>query len=270
MSDLRSIACTTIVLLALVGCRKDIEEPVTPSFDFSTAKDNAIAEDYFNDMMLQVDLAATDNGLREAHDACAPTVTIDLAATPHTMSVDFGLTDCTAANGRTRRGVLFVTFTGAYGDSGTVITITPQNYYVNDHHVEGSKTVTNMGLNAAHQPYFNVTVDGTITAPDNSWTASHHSQRVRTWIAGSSTPTWTDDAYTITGSGNGVDRNGVPYTISITNALHVNWGCPYITQGTVSITPQDLPTRIIDYGNGACDGTFTITVNGITVTVTIG
>src|SRR5690606_2129224 len=118
MSDLRSIACTTIVLLALVGCRKDIEEPVTPSFDFSTAKDNAIAEDYFNDMMLQVDLAATDNGLREADDACAPTVTIDLATTPHTMSVDFGLTDCTAANGRTRRGVLFVTFTGAYGDSG--------------------------------------------------------------------------------------------------------------------------------------------------------
>ena len=221
-------------------------------------------------MMLQVDGAATDNGLRGTDDACAPTVTIDLGATPHTMTVDFGSTNCTAINGRMRRGVLFATFTGLYGDPGTVITVTPQNYYVNDDQVEGSMTVTNMGQNAAHQPFFNVTVDGTITASNGSWTATHHSQRVRTWIAGSDTPTWTDDAYAITGSGNGVNRNGLPYTFLITNALHVNWGCPYITQGTLTLTPQGLPTRTIDYGNGGCDGTFTVTVSGYSFTVTIG
>lgn len=270
MKDLKHVAWAAIVLLALAGCKKESEKPDQTSFDRVTAQDNALADDYFNDMMLQVDGAATDNGLRETDDACAPTVTIDPNATPHTMTVDFGSTNCTAANGRTRRGVLFVTFTGAYGDSGTVITITPQNYYVNDHHVEGSKTVTNMGQNTAHQPYFNVTVDGSITAPDGSWTATHHSQRVRTWTSGSDTPSWTDDAYTIAGNGYGVNRNGLPYTMAITNALHVNWGCPYITQGTLTLTPQDLPTRTIDYGNGACDGTFTVTVSGITVTVTIG
>ena len=244
MKDLKHVAWTAIVLLALAGCRKEKEEPAQLSFDYTTAQDNATADDYFNDMMQQVDGAATDEGLRDTDDPCAPTVTIDLGAMPHTMTVDFGSTNCTALNGRMRRGVLFVTFTGAYGDPGTVITITPQNYYVNDHHVEGSKTVTNMGENTAHQPYFNVTVDGTITAPDGSWTATHHSQRVRTWTGGSDTPmTWTDDAYTITGTGNGVNRNGLPYTMAITNALHVNWGCPYITQGTLTLTPQDLPTR---------------------------
>jgi len=271
MKDLKHVAWTAIVLLALAGCRKEKEEPAQLSFDYTTAQDNATADDYFNDMMQQVDGAATDEGLRDTDDPCAPTVTIDLGAMPHTMTVVFGSTNCTALNGRMRRGVLFVTFTGAYGDPGTVITITPQNYYVNDHHVEGSKTVTNMGENTAHQPYFNVTVDGTITAPDGSWTATHHSQRVRTWTGGSDTPlTWTDDAYTITGTGNGVNRNGLPYTMAITNALHVNWGCPYITQGTLTLTPQDLPTRTIDYGNGTCDGTFTVSVSGYTFTVTIG
>ena len=270
MKDMNRFAWTAMLLLALAGCRKEDDEVAEPSFDYTTSQDNAKADDYFNDMMLQVDVAATDNGLRGTDEACAPTVTIDLGAMPHTMIVDFGSADCTSPYGRARRGVLFVTFTGAYNEEGTVITITPQNYYVNHNRLEGVMTVTNMGQNAAHQPYFNVTVDGTITLVNGGWTATHHSQRVRTWIAGSDTPIWTDDAYAITGSGNGVNRNGLPYTFSITNALHVNWGCPYITQGTLDVTPQGLPTRTIDYGNGACDGTFTVTVSGYSFTVTIG
>ena len=76
--------------------------------------------------------------------------------------------------------------------------------------------------------------------------------------------------YLITGAGSGVNRNSVPYTVSITNALRVEMDCPFITQGTVQITPTGRPARIIDYGSGACDGTFTVTVNGQTFTVTIG
>lgn len=270
MNDMKTVAGTAIVLFALAGCKKESGTPEPSSFDLVTAQDNALADDYFNDMLVQVDRAASDNGLRETDDNCAPAVAIDLAAMPHTMTVDFGNTNCTDLSGRTRRGTLFVTFTGAYGDSGTTITITPQNYYVNDHHVEGGKTVTNMGRNTEHQPFFNVTVDGTVSAPDGSWTATHHSQRVRIWTAGSDTPTWTDDAYTIGGTGNGVNHNGLPYTMVITQPLHVNWGCPFITQGRLTLTPQDLPVRTIDYGNGACDGTFAVTVSGYSFTVTIG
>jgi len=269
MRNLEQVAWTAVVLLALTGCRKTNEEP-EPALSYTSVSDNATAEDYFNDMLVQVEAAASDNGLRDVDDACSPTVTIDTIAMPHTLVIDFGNTNCTAANGRLRRGVLAVTFTGRYRDEGTVITITPQDYYVNDHHVEGTKTVTNMGMNTDHQPYFNVTVDGTITATDGSWTATHHSQRVRTWTAGNDTQTPLDDAYEITGSGNGVNRNGLAYTVMVTNALHVQWGCPFITQGTMEITPQDLPTRTIDYGDGTCDGTLTVTVNGYTFSFTIG
>lgn len=262
-------AWLAIAILALASCKKDKDDDTPTSLDYVAATDNAKAEDAFNDALQQVDAAASANGLRELNDACSPTVTIDTVAMPHTMLIDFGTTNCTATNGRSRRGKLMVTFTGRYRDAGTVITITPQDYYVNDNHVQGTKTVTNMGLNEDHHPYFNIVVDGTLTAADGSWTATHHAERVRTWTAGYDTPTSLDDTYSITGSGHGVNRNGVSYTVQITNPLIVAVGCPFIEQGTVQITPEDHAVRTIDYGNGTCDSTFTVSVNGHTYTVTI-
>ncbi|HRH39895.1 MAG TPA: hypothetical protein PK760_16210, partial [Flavobacteriales bacterium] len=207
------------------------------------------------------------NGLR---DACDPTVTFDKSSTPRIITLDFGTVNCTANNGRQRRGRIHVSYTGHYRDEGTVITITPENYYVNDNLLLGTKTITNMGLDGNGHPYFNVVVNGSLTAGDGSWTATHQAARVRTWIEGYATPDLSDDVYLITGGGSGVNRNGVPYTVNITNALRIPLSCGRITQGTVQITPTGRPVRTIDYGNGTCDGTFTVTVNGHTYTVTIG
>ncbi len=255
-------------VLAFTSCRKEDDTPV--DLDYTSATDNARAEDLFNDMLRTVDDVAEANGLRSADDACAPTVTIDTVAMPHTLTIDFGSVNCTASNGRTRRGILHVTFTGRYRDAGTVITITPEDYYVNDLHVQGTKTVTNMGLNGDGDPYFTVNVNGSITAADGSWTATHQAQRTRTWIAGDDTTTPLDDVYLITGSGSGVNRLGTAYTVTITQALRVAVGCGWITAGTVQIVPDGRPTRTIDWGNGACDGTFTVNVNGSTYTITVG
>jgi hypothetical protein len=255
-------------LLALASCRKEDETPL--DLDITSAGDNAKAEDYFADMLRAVDDAAESNGLRDGADACAPVITIDTVAVPYTMTIDFGPVNCTAANGRTRRGVLNVTFTGRYRDTGTVITITPQGYHVNDHLVQGTKTVTNLGLNGDGDPCFSVTVNGSVTAPDGSWTATHQAQRIRTWVSGDDTVTPLDDLYLITGNGSGVNRTGTPYTVSITQALRVAVGCPWITAGTVQVVPDGRPARTIDWGSGACDGTFTVTVNGTTYTITVG
>lgn len=272
MDASRLTALGAACLLLLIACRKDREviPPGSGVPDLAAASDQAMAMDYFNDMLVQVDAAASANGLRDMNDACAPVVSFDTLAMPHTMTVDFGAINCTALNGRTRRGVLHVSFTGPYREQGTVITITPQDYYVDDHLVEGSKTVTNMGLNSDGDPYFNVVVDGSITAADGSWTATHHAERVRTWTEGSPTMDLFDDVYLITGGGYGVNHNGLPYTTGITNALRAAMSCPFITQGTLTITPEGLPERTVDFGDGTCDGTITITVNGYTFTITMG
>lgn len=260
------------LVLAFTACKKDdgaAPDP-TPSYDYASATDEARIEDAFNDMLAQVDNAAAANGLRDTDDPCAPTITFDTTATPHTLTVDFGPVDCTALNGRVRRGKLRVGFTGPYAHPGTVITITPQDYYVNDHHVTGTKTVTNMGVNGEGQPYFDVVVDGALTAPDGSWTATHQAHRTRTWIAGHGTPDPLDDVYRITGGGSGVDRHDVAYTVSITSPLRVAVGCPYITQGAVTVTAAGGTTWSVDYGNGACDANFSVTVNGHTFPLVIG
>jgi len=259
-------ACT---LLVFAACKKDQTADPT-DLDYTAASDHAMADDAFTDMQQSADDAVANNGIRGPEDACAPVVTFDTVSVPHTMTIDFGTVNCTAQNGRMRRGQLHITWSGAYRDSGTVKTITPVGYYVNDRHIQGLKTVTNMGHDSNGHIYYNVQADGTVTAADNSWTAEHHATRVRTWIAGSDTPGRQDDVYSITGGGHGINRHGLAYTSSITNALRVAGNCPWIEQGTVEVLPQGKPVRTIDWGNGTCDNTFTVTVNGHTFTVTVG
>ena len=266
-NPLMLIACTLVLLAA---CRKDKDEDKDLDLDYTSASDNARAEDAFSDMLTQVDKAVDANGLRGTDDDCDPVVTFDTLSSPRTITIDFGTVNCTASNGRRRRGRILVSYTGRYRDEGTVITITPDDYYVNNNHVQGTKTVTNLGLNSDGHLHYSVVVDGTLTAGDGSWTATHHADRVRTWIQGEGTLTIFDDVYLITGSGSGISRTNTAYSLNITEALRVQVGCPYITAGTVAITPEGRPTRTIDYGNGSCDGTFTVTVNGQTFTITIG
>lgn len=262
---MRNHTYTAIICFALLAtaCRKEKE---TIDLDYTSAVDNALVESYFNDILRLSDETAGDNGLRGIQASCIDTVIIDTLASPHTMLIDLGPTNCTGLDGRQRRGQLFVTFTGRYRDAGTVITITPQGFHVNDHLVQGTKTVTNLGLNGDGHPFFSVDVDGTVTAPGGAWTSSYQGQRTRTWTQGSATPSLFDDVYAITGSGTGVNRNGIPYTVSITAPLIVELDCPYITQGQLEITPDQRPTRYVDFGNGVCDATITVTVNGNTYT----
>ncbi len=261
------LACATFMLAA---CRKDKDEEKDLDLDYTSASDNALADDAFSDLLSEVDKAVDANGLRGTNADCDPVVTFDTLSNPRTLTIDFGTVNCTTNNGRVRRGRILVSYSGRYRDEGTVITITPDNYFVNDHQVQGTKTVTNLGLNTDGHPHFSVSVQGSLTAPDGSWTATHQANRVRTWIQGPGTPTLFDDIYLITGSGSGVNRAGNAYTITITSPLRVEVGCRWITAGTVDITPENKPTRTINYGNGSCDGTIIISVLGYNFTVTIG
>lgn len=258
---MKQLLLTALLILSLAACRK--EDEATPlDRDQTAALDNNRAEGFFNDALAQADKANKDGEL-----PCAVSITFDTTSAPYSMLIDFGEQNCTSDDGRTRRGRLLVNYTGPYRAPGTVITITPQDYYVNDHRLQGTKVVTNAGPNDQGQTTFTVAVNGTVTAPDNSWTSTHSFQRTRTWIAGESTLPWNDDVYTISGSGSGTTRNGIPYTLLITTPLRVEVGCPWIVSGVMQIVPGTLATRTVDWGNGTCDGTASVTINGITFTI---
>ncbi len=264
MNKLQQILLLAIVMIVLHSCRGKEDDAVMPDRDYSAAQDNFQGEFFFTDALRQSDIAYKDG---EDGSPCIQSVTIDLDTMPHTMLVDFGTTNCVGENGLSRRGKLFVTFAGPYGEAGTEITITPQDYYVNDHHVQGVKTVTNAGQNDQGQTYFNVNVNGTVTAPDGSWTSTHTSQRIRTWIEGEGSTTIYDDVYSISGNGSGVNRNGVAYTTNTVSPLRAEIGCPWIVSGVQQVIPAGRPARSIDFGSGACDPIVSITVGDYTFTI---
>jgi hypothetical protein len=281
----RFLAFATVLTFVSFGCKKDKTEQ--PEFDTQTSVDNALAEGAFSDAE-NISSQAIENGntlttYRESVESysvlsgCATvTLTPDSSGNGGTIDVDFGSTNCLCRDYRYRRGVIHVNYTGAYRDSGTVITTTFTNYYVGRDpsymfQVTGTKTVTNMGRNTAGNLYYHIVVDGHLINA-NTVTMNWQSTREREWVAGESTTGingWTDDEYLITGSASGVNFEGTAYTANITTPLDVALDCRHIRAGVFELTPSGKPTRTLNYGNGDCDSLATVTVNGTTFNIVL-
>lgn len=241
--------------------------------DTSYAKDNASSELIYNEVLnIADDASTTPHGGSlsnyKIRSACA-TVTHDTLSTPKTITIDFGPTNCLCGDGKYRRGKILVSYTGAYKDSGHVHTITFDQYHVNNNHVMGSKTVTNMGHNASNQMYFTIAVNGLIIKANTNDSVIWNANRVRTFIAGETTQTKTDDVYAISGNGSGQRANGTQYTMTITQPLVRALSCQWIQEGEVEIQPVGGLLRVLNYGAGTCDDQATITINGTTYTITL-
>ena len=261
-------------MLSLSSCRRDRFEWK----DTQTASDNEQAEGIADEAVNISDNAARgfnnvarlsgSEGMLEAMSGCA-TVTKDTVSNPQVITIDFGPTNCLCNDGRYRRGKIITTYTGGrYFDIGSVKTVTFDNFYRNDNKVEGTRTITNNGSNAAGQPYWTITAQNMkITRPDGTF-HTWNSTRTRTMISGQSTQqSWTDDEYSITGTASGVNKAGKAYTATITTPLHRLLSCRWIDSGIVEIVPEDGPTRTLDYGSGACDNILTVSVGSRTRTI---
>ena len=259
------------------SCKK--KETLETDKDTGSAADQNLASATVNDMTNISDEAGktytissfkTDES-SAVLSSCA-TITFDTLAAAKTITVNFGITNCLGNDGRNRRGVLVISFTGKYRDSSTVINVTPQNYFVDDNQVTGSKTITNKGHNAANHLVYEINANIQIIRAGGAGTISWQCNRQREWIAGESTHSWTDDLYSITGIANGTTSNGNSFTSNITSPLIRNMSIScrrHFTQGVLEHTPSGKATRYIDYGNGTCDNLATVTINGIVYSITL-
>jgi hypothetical protein len=253
----------------LTSCRKDGLDA-----DIESAENNALSESTFNDVTTLVDqsvssgnvLLGVNGGSSVNNDQnglgsdCA-TVTLDTVSSPRSVTIDFGTTNCVCKDGRNRRGKINATYTGRYRASGTVITISFDNYFVNDNQVKGTKKITNNGYNNAGHLVYSVEVTGQINKANNGGTISWTSTRQREWVAGENTPlVLTDDTYSITGTASGTNSSGVSYTINITQPLVRAMSCRWFESGKLEVTPDGKATRTLDYGNNGCDANATVTI----------
>lgn len=235
-------------------------------------QDGALAENTYSDVY-QISEEADNGSLNsfktsEASDIMSTCATITKDTIAKTITVNFGSTNCLCEDGKNRRGSVIINYTASYRDVGSVRTITFSDYYVNDNKIEGSKTVTNMGLNSDSHLYFNIHVDGRIIKADGSGTIVWTSDRVREWIEGESTTTRRDDLYHLTGSATGTTADGESFTANITAPLTIDLSCRYrITEGTIENTRGSRGTRTIDFGAGNCDDEAVVSVGSRTRTI---
>lgn len=269
--------CLAIVItLSITSCKKARLNKAT-----TTAEDNGTAENLYNDVFASVDDASkssddvnkTGSVFQLSTDSCA-TVTVNPpkpdTTFPKTVTIDFGTGTCTSVDGRTRKGKIIATLSGRYRNPGTVITITLDNYYVNNNHIEGTKTITNNGRNSNNNISFTVSVAGGKVTTAEGDVIEFASTRTNEWIEGESTKLYIfDDKYSITGSGSGVNREGRAFTVTITEALIKMIGCKWIVDGKIEVSPDDLDSRILDYGDGTCDDQATLTVGNKQKTITL-
>jgi len=136
------------------------------------------------------------------------------------------------------------------------------------HQFNLTKTLTNLGKNAAGNLHFAIVVTNATLKLDSDKQITWSANRDREWIQGDTTTT-DDDIFYTTGGSTGIDRNGLPFTVEITNALRRNADCEWVVSGTKKITHGANPTRTLDYGDGSCDNIATVTVNGQTTTIHI-
>jgi hypothetical protein len=260
-----------ILSIVLFSCQKtdDIRTE-----DNSVAKEDTYAENLFESVsdiadeaydMKTGNLKSTEIN-RIFLSECA-TVTLDTTVMPRVLTVDFGEENCLCNDGKYRRGQIIITFNGRYRQPGTVITHGFNNFYVDDNQVDGTKVVTNMGLNTSNNIYFTIEVVGVINLAGNGGTISWNSSREREWIQGFETGNRWDDIYLITGEASGIRPNGSTWTREIINPLRIELACRFIVSGTVEIVPENRPARILDFGSGDCDNVATVIVNGVTYTI---
>ena len=256
--------------ILITSCNK--KDDTSPDNDTNISQDDALAENLFDDVTNIADEAYDlgSEGLKSTNDGvflgpCAE-VTLDTVADPHELIVDFGEENCLCNDGKYRRGKIIITFTGPYRKKGTVITTGFDEFHVNDHKIDGTKVVTNMGNNDDENPYFIVSVTGVVHKA-NGATFSWNAEKQREWVEGFTTRKIRDDVYHITGEASGIRPNGKTWEREIINELRKEMNCKFIVSGTVEIRPENLSVRLLDYGDGECDNIATVLIDGVTYTI---
>ena len=191
-----------------------VEAPVTNLQQIS--EDHNIMNNEFNSIFNTVDNAANEDSLISGKTtvsilpACAGRL---FDAATKTLIIDFGETDCMCGDGLKRRGKIKAAFDGKYRAKGTTVTITLEDYFVENIEFKGTKIIENQGNGSGNFKYAYIVLDAQATTAGGtiSWDTEATIERVE----GDNTLTPWDDVYEGIGSSNGVNRDGNPFTVVI-------------------------------------------------------
>jgi len=270
--NLRSpVIVFSIVLLILTGCNK---EPDTPALDTSDADLETLFDDSFEevDAIVESSLALYDIYGRVAESTEGELEElIGCAIKNHDpdnqkITIDFG-DGCIGLLGRVRKGIIIITYTDKVFIPGSKTVITFDNFYVNDIKVEGIRTLENVSASIFEAPEFYIKLEGgRLTWPEEKGGgfAEREVYLYKTWMRASNP---LNDEFIVEGVASGKNRNGVNYNMRILSAIKYKRACwaagVFLPVEGVKEVKTDAKEVLIDFGNGECDRTITIMIDGI-------
>ncbi len=241
-------------IIAFNACKKSDD---TNDVEVATSEDIATAEDFSEEIDFAADVAIEERG---GPSAC-PVVTLaqPWGTWPNTITIDYGTTGCDGPNGdHTLKGKIIINQSADMFTAGAVRTKTFDNFFVDDVQMEGTKTWTNNGKDAAgNWSYTKTAADMKLTDADGS-TATWNHTHTSTLIEGGNTLTHWDNVWSTTGNTSGINRNGVAVSSTTIEPLVKKATCRWISDGVVEIT-RDGNVSTLDFGDGTCDRFATLT-----------
>ena len=274
--SLLAITVTLFTLTMLSACRKD-GTPVLDALDHQTTNDETAADNEFDDILKMAEEAvdstidAIQFPVSISVGACA-VVTAD--TNTHNITINFG-SGCVGYDNRTRSGKIEINYMGYYRDPNSKLTITMDNFTVDDITIAGTVSYTAVHRDShGHLTMTTSVTSGKLTYNTNGRHISWEAEKSLTWTAGENTGDPFDDEYEVTGNSNGVSSAGISFSTDITSAITTKTACwnqyiYYPVSGVKEIKPAGFPTRVVDFGDGTCDKDVNITVNHDTYTITL-
>lgn len=269
-----SLKTLIFLLVAFItfSCQDEKEDTISEQEEVEIVNASSSSESLSDEELqaIELELALNPEGGRVAGSGCA-LVTWDKTA--KTVTLDFG-DGCTGAYGRERSGKIIITYGGEFGDRLANRVVTFENYFVNNKQITGSIEMRDFNMDENGK----VTgtrkrIDLTIHFPDGNTFTSNGSTTV-TWISGQGDNDWTNDVFTITGSYTGVSTRGRTVNHVILEPVLVSFAC-YADGGfariggktELRISGARERVRTIEFGDGTCDDTITVTINGRIYTI---
>jgi hypothetical protein len=267
---LTSVSIALLVSILFLSCRKSDRDKDTST---TMVESYLFAELVFNDLInTAYQIIHSENNLYKLQSNVLPscaTLNIDTAALPYKITINYGTSTCADANGYNKKGTVIVYLYGKFKTSNSKTVFNFNGYQFQDFIVTGDITLTNLGLNAANKRKLNCTIkNGSIK--NNTESYYYNCNKTYIYTQGDTTKNYTDDIWAISGTINGLGKNGEPFDVNIDSVLTGTPICNYPTQGKATLNPGGkLSNRKIDFGNGDCDKAVSVTFNGKTQTITL-